>query len=53
VIHREFIEADWKKFEGRVSKLEKAFTTNIWLEKSSGLCKNYCDVVTCKHNGKN
>lgn len=51
VIHREFLNADWNKFEGRVSKLEKAFTTNVWPEKKSGLCKNYCDVHTCSHNG--
>jgi CRISPR/Cas system-associated exonuclease Cas4 (RecB family) len=51
-IHRVFLEENWKKFEGRASKLEKAFTTNVWPEKKSGLCKNYCDVHTCSHNGQ-
>lgn len=51
VVHREFLKADWAKFEGRAAKLEKAFTTNMWPEKKSGLCKNYCDVHNCSHNG--
>lgn len=51
-IHREFLEADWSKFENRVTKLENAFKQNKWPEKKSGLCKNFCGVTNCVHNGK-
>lgn len=51
-VHRDFMVAEWDKFEARVAKYKKAFETNNWPEKSSGLCKNYCGVTNCEHNGK-
>lgn len=50
-VHREFFDAEWAKFENRMSKYEAAFNKNQWPEKKSGLCKNYCGVTTCVHNG--
>ncbi len=52
VIHREFLEADWAKFESRVARYDKAFKADTWPAKQSGLCKNYCGVTTCEFNGK-
>lgn len=50
-IHRDFLEADWKKFISRIDKLERALSENNWPEKPSGLCKKYCAVGECKYNG--
>jgi hypothetical protein len=50
-IHREFMHQDWERFEKRVIMMEKAVTDNKWPKNKSGLCKNYCPVTTCEHNG--
>lgn len=50
-IHREFFEQDWANFEKRVAAYRSAFEKNQWYAKSSGLCKRYCGVITCEHNG--
>lgn len=52
VIHRTFFGQDWGNFEKRVEKYKQAFESNTWPERKSGLCKNYCGVTTCVHNGK-
>jgi hypothetical protein len=51
-VHREFFDVDWAKFEKRVVPYRKAFDTNNWPAKKSGLCKNYCGVTTCENYGK-
>lgn len=51
-VHRDFLQQDWDRFEQRVIKLEKALAENEWPKSPSGLCKNYCPVVECEHNGK-
>lgn len=51
VVHRDFMQDDWKKFERRVIMMEKAVTENKWPKNKSGLCKNYCPVSECEHNG--
>jgi hypothetical protein len=50
-LHREFMKDDWDKFERRVFKLEQAVVENNWPKKKSGLCKQYCPVTECEHNG--
>lgn len=50
-VRREFLEETWKNFEKRVIMMEKALAANNWPKKKSGLCKNYCAVNTCEHNG--
>jgi len=42
----------WWRWKERVARLDNALTHNIWPEKSSGLCKKYCEVVDCHHNGR-
>lgn len=51
VIHRDFLLQDWKKFTVRADRLERAVEENNWPEKPSGLCKKYCPVENCRHNG--
>lgn len=50
-LHREFLNEEWDKFELRVIRLEQALKDNDWPKKPSGLCKAYCAVTECKHNG--
>lgn len=51
-LHREFLQAEWLKFEQRVIKLELALQTGVWPKKPSGLCKAYCAVTECEYNGQ-
>lgn len=42
----------WQDILPAVRKLEHSYTTNTWPAKPSGLCKEYCPVVACEHNGR-
>lgn len=50
-VHRDFLQATWDNFERRVIKMETALVENQWPKKPSGLCKQYCPVTECEHNG--
>lgn len=50
-IFRDFSDAIWMKFVKRVDKLEEALQTDCWPKRTSGLCKKYCPVNNCEHNG--
>lgn len=39
------------QFKERVKLMEQAEETGFWPKKKNGLCKNYCPVHTCEHNG--
>jgi len=43
----------WEEFLPRVKRMRQAYGTDVWPEKPSGLCKAWCPVVACVHNGKN
>jgi len=43
----------WSKWLANYAKMEKAFEVDVWNPKPSGLCKRYCQVVECHHNGAN
>lgn len=51
-VFRDFSEPIWTKFVRRVDKLEEALDKDKWPKKSSGLCKKYCPVTLCEHNGE-
>lgn len=36
----------------KMYRIEKCVADDYFPEKPTGLCKNYCDVVECHHNGK-
>jgi len=38
----------WQK---RVNRLDKALRTDYWPERPNGLCRDYCPVRACPHNG--
>jgi hypothetical protein len=42
----------WNNFLPRIRKLESAYERDKWPAKTSGLCKNYCPVLSCEFNGR-
>lgn len=50
-VYRDNIERTWIRFVKRADELEAALAENNWPKRPSGLCKNYCEVTTCEHNG--
>lgn len=51
-IKRSEVEKVWAPFVARVEVLKKAFEQGNWPKKPSGLCREYCPVTTCEHNGE-
>ena len=43
----------WEEFLPRVRRYEQAFETGKWQKRTSGLCRAWCPVLDCEHNGKN
>ncbi len=43
----------WEKWLGVYGRMEKAFDTDVWNPRPSGLCKRHCKVLECPHNGNN
>lgn len=41
----------WQNFLPRVARLERAHATDTWDAKPSGLCRKWCPVKSCVHNG--
>lgn len=41
----------WRPWIHKCAALEKAFETNVWNPKPSGLCRGHCPVTQCPHNG--
>jgi len=50
--HRDDVSEVWQKLLPRTQRLERAYETDEWPARSSGLCKAWCPVITCKFNGK-
>jgi hypothetical protein len=50
--HRADAPAIWQNFLPRVQRLEEAVAIQKFPKRPSGLCRNYCPVHTCEHNGK-
>lgn len=42
----------WQEFMPRVQRLQQAVDVNNFPKKPSGLCREWCPVTTCEHNGK-
>lgn len=42
----------WMDWLPEVARLEAAYENNVWNPNPSGLCKAWCPVVSCAHNGK-
>ena len=42
----------WQRFIPKLRRLKNAFDTDTWPAKTSGLCANFCPVLTCPFNGR-
>jgi hypothetical protein len=42
----------WMDWLPEVARLEASYENNVWNPNPSGLCKAWCPVVSCVHNGK-
>jgi len=42
----------WMDWLPDVQRLEAAFESGVWNASPSGLCKSWCPVLSCAHNGK-
>lgn len=42
----------WAKWLGEYGKIQKAHKTGVWNPQPSGLCRNWCVVLSCAHNGR-
>jgi hypothetical protein len=42
----------WEPFHEKVSEMEWSLQHDTWPANPSGLCKQWCPVLTCPHNGK-
>ena len=52
VYRRDEMDLLWAELVGDLQQYAKAFKTNTWQERPSGLCKRHCPVLGCKHNGR-
>jgi len=42
----------WQEFMPRVKRMEESIRLGEFPKRPSGLCRNWCPVHTCEHNGK-
>jgi hypothetical protein len=43
----------WAKWMGNYAGMRAAFDNDVWNPNPSGLCKAWCPVLECPHNGRN
>ncbi len=43
----------WESWIAQYRQMERAHAVEVWNPNPSGLCKNFCVVSECQHNGKN
>ena len=53
VYKKEDSDSLWAKWFFKYDRMKTAYKENIWNARPSGLCKRYCAVVECVHNGSN
>lgn len=49
---RDDIADIWQRFLPTVAKISSSLETNKWPARPSGLCRQWCHVLTCDHNGR-
>jgi hypothetical protein len=50
--HRNDMPAMWRHLWPRIEALKNAYENTIFPPKPGGLCKRYCPVTQCPHNGE-
>jgi CRISPR/Cas system-associated exonuclease Cas4 (RecB family) len=43
----------WVKWIAEHNRMKFSYANNVWNPRPSGLCKKYCPVLECAHNGRN
>ena len=51
-VNAEEQEQLWWRYRERVARLAASHSIGVWNPNQTGLCKNYCPVITCEYNGK-
>ena len=51
VVTNTTIEALWAPFRDTIEQMKWSLEHNVWPAKPSGLCRQWCPVLTCPHNG--
>ena len=46
------LAAIWGEFDHKYDRLADAYARGVFPPRPNGLCKAYCDVLSCPHNGK-
>lgn len=49
--HRSEMSDLWQEFLPTLSRLESSHDKDYWPPRPSGLCRKWCPVVSCEHNG--
>jgi len=52
-IKRDDIPAIWLELMPELRIFKERFDLDVWPARKSGLCKQYCAVTSCEHNGRN
>ncbi len=52
VVERKETPLIWQEFLPRVKKMEQAIEAQEFPPNPSGLCRQYCAVLSCEHNGR-
>jgi hypothetical protein len=42
----------WEKWLRDHGRMRRAYETDVWNPRPSGLCKKHCVVLSCPHNGR-
>lgn len=45
-------DALWWEYRNRVAKIDAAHASGVWNPTQSGLCRKYCEVLSCEFNGR-
>lgn len=53
LVARSGVQAVWSEFDHRYAQLQDAYVRKAWPKRPNGLCKAWCDVLSCEHNGRN
>lgn len=49
---RDGLDDIWAVFQQKYDRLRDAYMRGTFPERPNGLCKKYCDVLSCPHNGR-
>jgi len=62
VVSKEFIRAEYEAERGLdifgeladlLTQREVSYNTGVWNPRPNGLCRRFCEVLSCAHNGRN